>query len=97
MLVLISLSYEKHMDPIMTTSGATNTGSLLTAPLGGAYTTPIPVDARTLYSSEADTKAVKTEMNVFDAVIGIAILVIIGMIIALVATSKNEGKAKSKK
>lgn len=87
------------MNPLIM-SGSTTTGSLLTAPTGTPYTTPAAVDARTLYSTEATTNSVKTEMNMFDAIIGVAILVIIGLIIYLVASSKQkvaEGAPKKKK
>lgn len=83
------------MNPI-TINPEVSTGTMLTAPTGEAYTTPVPLDARALYSSEVNNTDIKNEMNMFDAVIGAAMLVIIGLIILLVATSNKTPKEEKK-
>lgn len=84
------------MNPITTTSTSA-TGTTLSIPGKGVYTDGPKLQEKALYSTEAQgTTSVKMEMNTFDAIIGAAILAIIGMIIYLVATSQRATTEKKK-
>lgn len=77
----------------ITTSGAKLSTPVLTTAPKGTYTTPAKLDERQLFSSEQSTKSITTSLTMFDAIIGVSIIVIIGFIVYLVATSgKKNGK-----
>ena len=73
--------------------GTTSSGTTLSAPESGAYTSVPRFDERLLYSSEASANAtgVNKEINMFDAIIGVAVIVIIGLVayFALANTKKK--------
>ena len=85
-----------------TATGALTTasGASLTAPQKGVYSKVPKFDERLLLSSEAKPKIEGTtgvHFTVFDGVITIAILAVIGFIVYLVATSKPQVISSAKK